>query len=224
MIASGSPATRTSSARQPRPRAADTLPPLDLFFDFVSPYGWVGAEHIGAIAASFGRRVMWRPFLLKVTVRETMGLPPPLDTPLKGVYLMHDIKRTLRLHGLSLAANARFGFSSAPASRAVLWARAVSPQSVEPLILALYRAHWMHGRDISDTAAILDVVASLGLSRADAATALATDGVKSALRDETMLAIDRGVFGSPTIGVDDELFWGADRLHMIEKWLETGGW
>jgi 2-hydroxychromene-2-carboxylate isomerase len=32
------------------------------------------------------------------------------------------------------------------------------------------------------------------------------------------------VFGSPFMFVDDEPFWGADRLPQIEAWLARGGW
>lgn len=197
---------------------------IDFYFDFISPFGWIGAERIGAIARRFARQVNWHPFLLKVTVLETMGLPPPLQTPLKGKYLVHDLHRSLRYHGLSLSAHAPFTFSSVPAARATLWARATAPQSVEALILALYRAHWSRGRNISDVETVLDTVAELGLSRSHAAAALQENTLKSALREETAAAIDAGVFGSPTTVVDGELFWGADRLCMVETWLAKGGW
>jgi 2-hydroxychromene-2-carboxylate isomerase len=200
------------------------LKEVDFYFDFISPFGWIGAERIGAIARRFGRRVNWHPFLLKVTVVETMGLPPPLQTPLKGEYLLHDIKRSLRYHGLSLAADARFSFSPVTAARAALWARTASPQSLEALVLALYHAHWSQGRNIAETDTVLDIITELGLSRSHAAAALGDDTLKTALRDETTSAVRAGVFGSPTIIVDGEMFWGSDRLWMVETWLKKGGW
>jgi 2-hydroxychromene-2-carboxylate isomerase len=54
--------------------------------------------------------------------------------------------------------------------------------------------------------------------------ALETDAVKNRLAQEIAAALEKGVFGSPYIIVDGEGFWGADRLGMIDKWLETGGW
>lgn len=198
---------------------------VEFYFDFLSPFGWIGAERIGAIARRFGRRVVWRPFLLKATVRDAMGLPPPLETPLKGAYLRRDIPRSLRLHGLSLSPQARFGFSSVDAARAVIWVRDRSGDALtEALVLSLYRAHWSQARDISERTTILDVAEPLGLGRDDLAAALADPQVKDALRRETERAIRNGVFGSPTIAVEDELFWGSDRLGMVETWLKTGGW
>ena len=44
------------------------------------------------------------------------------------------------------------------------------------------------------------------------------------VKAEVDQAIARGAFGSPYIFVDDQAFWGADRLEQIEKWLASGGW
>jgi 2-hydroxychromene-2-carboxylate isomerase len=43
------------------------------------------------------------------------------------------------------------------------------------------------------------------------------------VKAEVDKAIARGAFGSPYIVIDDEAFWGVDRLPQIEKWL-AGGW
>ncbi len=197
---------------------------LDFYFDFISPFGWIGAERIGAIAARHGRRIDWHPFLLKATVIETMGLPPLLETPLKGHYSLHDAKRSARYHGLSISANARFGFSSVKAERAVLWTRARSPEDVGALVLALYRRHWRDGADISEPDVIVDVAADLGLPRDEVVAALDDPWVKAALHDEVSAAIELGVFGSPTVRVDGEMFWGSDKLDMVDAWLGCGGW
>jgi 2-hydroxychromene-2-carboxylate isomerase len=204
--------------------AATSEGAIDVYFDFVSPYGWIAAEKVGAVAARFARPLRWHPILLKVTVLDTMGLPPPLETPLKGPYLHHDIARSLRYHGLRLAESARFGFSSLAAARAALWARRAAPDHLHALILALYRAHWSDGRDIARGDTVLDIVADVGLPRTDAAAALQSDAVKQALADENTAAIGAGVFGSPTFVVDGEPFWGADRLPMVEAWIARGGW
>lgn len=199
-------------------------PALDFYFDFISPYGWIGAERVGPLARRFGRTVEWHPILLKMTVVEAMGLPPPLLTPLKGAYMRRDIERCLRFHNLHLSPDARFGFSPLKAARAVLWAQAEAPDRVEPLVLSLYRAHWSQGRDISITDTVLDSAEAVGLCRRAAADALDSDRFRDAPKAATTQAMAAGIFGSPTLVIDGEPFWGADRLPMAESWLETGGW
>jgi 2-hydroxychromene-2-carboxylate isomerase len=197
---------------------------VQFYFDFISPYGWIAAEQIEAIAARYDRNVEWHPILLSVTVVHAMGLPPPLETPLKGNYLRHDIARCLRFQGLELAKNARFGFVSLSAARATCWIREVAPARTGELVCALYRTHWAKGLDISEPAVVLNVIEGLGFNRERAAAALLDGHIKDALREETEQAIGLGIFGSPSTVVDGEIFWGADRLSMVSDWLARGGW
>ena len=65
--------------------------------------------------------------------------------------------------------------------------------------------------------------AAIGLDADAVATAVTQPEVKARLKAETDAAITRGVFGSPFIIVDDEPFWGADRLDHIAWYLQQGG-
>ena len=62
------------------------------------------------------------------------------------------------------------------------------------------------------------------LSTGELAAALADDKVKQRLKNETQSAINAGVIGSPYFIVDGEGFWGSDRMWMIRRWIERGGW
>ena len=53
---------------------------------------------------------------------------------------------------------------------------------------------------------------------------LADDRIKTRLRERVDASIEKGVFGCPTFIVDGEMFWGADRLDQVERWIATGGW
>ncbi|MET1025760.1 MAG: 2-hydroxychromene-2-carboxylate isomerase [Dongiaceae bacterium] len=194
---------------------------INFFFDFVSPYGWFAAERIGALAHRHGRTVRWRPILLKVTVMQAMGLPPLLETPLKGAYIMRDAARSARFYGLPWRPPAAISFSSVAAARAVTWANSQTGLNVEALVLALYRRAWTQAGDISTPEAVAAVASSVGFDRDQVLDALGRPEVKEALRVAVAAALDQGVFGSPFIVVDGEPFWGADRLNMVEHWLET---
>jgi hypothetical protein len=51
-----------------------------------------------------------------------------------------------------------------------------------------------------------------------------SDAVKAQLRAATQAAIDTGVFGVPSIAVNDKLFWGQDALPMLRDYLTAGAW
>jgi 2-hydroxychromene-2-carboxylate isomerase len=75
-----------------------------------------------------------------------------------------------------------------------------------------FRAAFQEGRDLSIPERVLDVAADVGLDREAAAAAASDPTVKATLRAATDAAHARGVFGVPTLAIDDELFWGEDRL------------
>lgn len=200
------------------------LQTIDFFFDYASPYGWIAAEKISQIAKSHNRGVRWRPFLLAITVAQKMKLTPPFKTPLKGDYLLHDIKRVVRREGLVFGENVHLNFIALAAGRATLWARDSHPGKVESLVLELYRAHWSRSKNVSETEVVLDIAGQVGLPSDQLISALKSDHIKNLLKLETEAALELGVFGSPTIIVDGENFWGSDRLDDVDRWLETGGW
>ena len=89
---------------------------------------------------------------------------------------------------------------------------------------AAFGAYFADGRDISATATVAEVAASLDIDGPALLAAVQDPAIKERLKQETDAAIARGVFGSPFLFVDGEGFWGADRLWMVKRWLERGGW
>ena len=86
------------------------------------------------------------------------------------------------------------------------------------------RAYFGAGQAVAEPAQVADVAAALGVARAELIEALASQPVKDRLRAETEAAIARGVFGSPHFIVDDEPFFGHDRMEQMAQWLASGGW
>ncbi|MFQ5937613.1 MAG: 2-hydroxychromene-2-carboxylate isomerase [Acidiferrobacterales bacterium] len=197
--------------------------PIDFYFDFSSPYGYIASHRIDAIAAKYDRTVAWRPYLLGA-VFKVDGRGPLPGQPLVGDYALRDIARSARLYGVPFNMPARLPISGVNPSRAFYWLHDQDPQQAKALARALYAAFFVDGRDISEPEQIGDVAASMDIDRAAAIAALQDEKVKQRLREETEAAIARGAFGSPFVFVDDEPFWGNDRLDQVDCWLETGGW
>lgn len=197
--------------------------PIDFYFDFASPYGYFASLRIDAIAARHGRVVAWRPILLGAVFKVT-GMKPNMQQPLRGDYLKHDVHRIARRLAVPFTWPAVMPILGVSASRAYWWLEGRDPAAARRLAGALYHAHWGEGVDISSAETVTGIAAAQGLDAAEVAAALQDPAVKDRLRQETDGAIERGVFGAPFIIVDGEPFWGADRLEMVEAWLESGGW
>jgi 2-hydroxychromene-2-carboxylate isomerase len=199
--------------------------PIRFYFDFISPYGYFASLRIEELGARHGRTVEWRTMLLGVAVMKVMGLKPLLDTPLKGDYVRRDVLRHARRHGIPLGRdlNASVG-NPLPPARAFCWVRKHHPQLQAPMAHALYHAFWAEGRDLSTPEAVAAIALPAGLSPEAVAEGAASDEAAALLRNSVGASIEAGIFGSPTVVVDDEPFWGFDRLGDVDAWLETGGW
>ncbi len=197
--------------------------PVEFYFDFNSPYGYIAAHMIDDLAAKHGRSVDWKPFLLGAVFKVTGAVPLP-HVPMKGDYSRHDFARSARFHKVAYNPPEDFPFSPTAASRAVYWAKAQDPARARDMGLALFTAALGEGKNISGPDAVVEIATAAGFDGAALATGLQDPAIKEKLMTETNEAIDRNVFGSPYFIVDGEGFWGCDRLDMVDRWLETGGW
>jgi len=197
--------------------------PIEFYFDFSSPYGYIASEKIDALASKYGRDVAWRPFLLGVAFKTTGGAPLP-TIPLKGAYHLRDMVRTAKYHGVSYRLPSVFPISSVSPCRAFYWLDAKDPKRAQSLAKTLYRAYFVDDIDISSADKTVEVCAKFGLKADEVRAGIADQTIKDRTRTEVDKAIARGAFGSPYIIVDGEAFWGSDRLDQIDKWLATGGW
>ncbi len=199
-------------------------PPLEFYFDFSSPYGYIAANRIDAIAARHDRGVSWRPYLFGATFKLTGG-QPLVAYPMKGQYSIHDFARSAREHGIPFSMPAIHPLATQTAARAFYWLDAQDSGLARDFAKSVYSAYFVDGLDITDPAVLTTLAGSLHIDGARLLAAANDDVWKQKLRAVTDDAIGvRGVFGSPFVFVDGEPFWGADRLDMIDRWLSRGGW
>jgi len=197
--------------------------PVDFYFEFSSPYGYIASRLVEGVEKRIGRRMTWRPFLLGPVFKLT-GSAPLVEIPMKGDYSKRDFARSARMHGVAFTYPEKFPIGTVAAMRAFYWAHDRDPAKARALAKALYSAYFADGKDISAPATVLDVAKSAGLDTDALAKALEDPALKERAKREVDAAIAAGVFGSPFFVVDGEPFWGVDRLPMLEQWIAKGGW
>jgi 2-hydroxychromene-2-carboxylate isomerase len=201
----------------------ETPTPLDFWFDFSSPYGYLLSEKIDALAARYGRKVRWHPILLGIVFKTTGSAPLTLQNPAKAAYSLHDFARSARFMGIPFRQPSQFPLATQNAARAYYWLHGQDCGLARQFAHATFRALYVDDRDISSPDTVLNIAENLGVNRANLAAALQSPEIKTKLKDEVDLAIQAGVFGSPHVIIDGEAFFGADRLPQIEHWLASGG-
>jgi len=196
--------------------------PIDFYFDFSSPYGYLASARIDELGARYGRAVRWHPMLLGAVFKTTGG-KPLITVPIKGEYAAHDFARTARFHGIPFCLPSAFPLPTQAAARAMLWMREQfgEAQAVD-FAKAVYRAYFVDDVDISDPEQVLQLAQAFGADPAALAEGIAGAPIKDALRAQVDAAMARGVFGSPFMIVDGEPFWGFDRFDQLDAFLKNG--
>lgn len=197
--------------------------PIDFWFDFSSPYGYLMSEKIDAVAAKYGRKVRWHPVLLGVIFQATGSRPPVDGVSAKAKYMLNDFHRSARHLSIPYNPPSRFPLPTQNAARAYYWLHGQDCALARRFAHAVYRAFFVDDLDISSPDTVLDIADRLGIDREQLAAALQAPEVKARLKEECEQALAAGVFGSPHVVIDGEPFFGADRLPQIEHWLQTGG-
>ena len=197
--------------------------PIEFYFDFSSPYGYLGAQRIETVAAEFGRAVLWRPVLLGVIFKVT-GQSPLVSQTLRGPYSARDMARSARKLGVKFALPDAFPFSSVYPCRIFYWLDGRAPEDAKAYARAVYDAAFAGNKPPAEPEAAAELAVGLGHDRAAVLAGMQDSAIKERLRTEVQQAMDKGVFGSPFFIVDGEPFWGNDRLGEVREWLQTGGW
>jgi 2-hydroxychromene-2-carboxylate isomerase len=184
------------------------MPQATFYFDLGSPFAYLAAERMGDLLPG---PIAWQPVLLggifKLNGRSSWALGDA-DRRRAG---MADVERRAWEYGLPpMRWPDPWPSDYLFAMRVATFAFQV--ERGRELTLRAFRAAFQEGWDLSVSECVLDVAAAVGIDPHTAALAVRDPTVKTALRDATDAAHERGVFGVPTVTVGEELFWGDDRL------------
>ena len=150
--------------------------PIDFWFDFSSPYGYLMSERIDDLAARFGRKVRWHPILLGVIFKAHGGAPLTLQHPARAAYALRDFERSARFMGIPYRHPTRFPLPTQNAARAYYWLHGEDCALARRFAHAVYRALFVDDRDISAPDAVLEIAANLGVDRSQSGNSPAKPG------------------------------------------------
>ncbi|MBK9117923.1 MAG: 2-hydroxychromene-2-carboxylate isomerase [Betaproteobacteria bacterium] len=185
---------------------------VDWYFDFVSPFAYLGSEQLGLLGPK--TRIRYRPVLFAALLGAN-GQKGPAEIAHKRVFTYRFAVWQARRLGIPFRMPPEHPFNPLPLLRLALACDA-APDAVH----RIFRFVWRDGRLPDLPIEWAELVADLRLP--DAQQRVADADVKDALRRNTDEAISRGVFGVPTLAIGDELFWGADATQMAADYLAAG--
>ena len=192
--------------------------PIVFYWDFPSPYAYIGANLIEAVAQKHGRSVDWRPVSLGHLWK---AIPDRAPIPQQKMdHMMHDWTRSARLAGLPIVTKPDPFPTDAKLPRLLFYRlKAQDPGKAVAFAKATFRQYWGEGRDIAKPEHLAGVLKTLGISEGELSSAAEDQVARQQVLDATAEAINLKAFGTPTFVVDGEMFWGADRIDHIDRWL-----
>ncbi len=191
---------------------------LTFWFDPISPYACLAFEHLPQALEGCSYVVEYRPVLFAGLLGHWGQLGPAEIEPKRAWTFRQAAWHAHRL-GIELQVPAQHPFNPLALLRLGL---ASAPPAGVPnrrVVELLMRHAWRGGADVNDAARLQALQDAVAPQRDPAG-----DVVKAELRAHTEVAIERGVFGVPTIELDGRLFWGLDALPMVRAALLGDAW
>lgn len=195
---------------------------IEFFFDCSSPWTYLAFRNLQPLAAELNTTIGWRPVLVGgifnavnngvYAAREDMNSA-------KNRYILKDVQDCARDTGVVIEFPPKvFPVNSVKAMRGCLWIAqdATAQAQLVPFIEAVFAAYFTRQEDISQDAVMVTVCESVGIDAIRFLTGITTPEIKNQLKANTDEAMRRGAFGSPTMFVGDDMYFGNDRLHLVK--------
>ena len=189
---------------------------IEFLYDVGSPASYLAFHRLPGIAARSGAEIVHRPVLLG-GIFKAIGSHSPADIPAKAAWMWQDLAAAAERYGTPFEVNPHFPVNTLGLMRGAVAAEQAG--EIVPYSTAIFDAIWRDGHDLGNPAVIGDVLTANGFDAGRYMVAVQEDAIKARLRAYTDEAVTRGVFGVPTMFVGTAMFFGQDRLDLVEQAL-----
>ena len=189
---------------------------VEFYYDYGSPTAYLAWTQLPALCARHGAELKSCPVLLG-GIFKAAGNQSPVMVEKKGAWMFDDIERYAAHYGVPFARNPYFIINTLPLMRGAMWARANGRLGDYDKVM--FEAIWVDQKDMNDVAVIGTVLTEGGFDANELVAAVQEPDVKGQLIEATEAAVEKGLFGVPTMMVDGQMHFGQDRLDWIERAL-----
>ena len=190
---------------------------IDYYFWMNSDWAYLGADRLRDIAQAQNVEIRFKPVDLPDVYSRTGGVLLSQRSPERQAYRIIELERWCKKLGISVNPTPAYMCPNADLASCIVIAADREGLDVHELYKAILRAEWCEEQDISEPQTLREIVQAQGLDASFLMEKAKQDDVVAAYRTYTDEAVSAGVFGSPSYVFNGELFWGQDRLEMLEE-------
>ena len=194
---------------------------IECFFDCSSPWTYLAFHNLQPLAAELGATIRWRPILVGGVFNAVNPIYNSTDKPVpaKQTQNRKDLQDWARLAGLKILYRPSvFPVNSVKAMRGCVWLE--TPDKMVAFATACFEAYWGEDRDISQIPVLTELCRRAGVEPEAFFAGIEQQAIKDRLRNNTQELIDRGGYGSPTMFIANDMYFGNDRLPLIRAALQ----
>ena len=191
---------------------------IEFYFDCSSPWTYLAFTEIESLSQRHKLEIDWKPILVGGifnTVNQDVYEFRKKPNRLKLNYSNEDLSLWSKVRGISISFPEVFPVNSVKAMRGCLFANKES--KLVDYANNVFRAYWSEGKDISQEDLLLDIAKNSNLDSQEFKKFITSQEAKDLLIKNTDELIGRGGFGSPTFFYKEKMFFGNDRLHLLEE-------
>lgn len=193
---------------------------IPFYFDYACPWAYLASCRAESYFRDLGVEIDFRPIRLAdlTEIKGQKGLPPGER---KQRWYVSDLQAWAEMIGAELSLKAA---SPRPDTRLLLQAALVARDRgvFRSFHYPAYRARWAEARPVDDPAVVRELLQGAGLEPDAALEEAQSDARAQQLDSDTGSAVERGVFGVPTLFVGKRMFFGNDRFELVRHFIEKG--
>jgi 2-hydroxychromene-2-carboxylate isomerase len=195
---------------------------IDYYFSLLSPWTYIGHKHFVDIARRRDARIAYRPVLLNEVFAETGGLPLAKRHPARQAYRMVELQRWREKRGLAFHLRPQYWPYDADLANCVVLAVAADGADPAAFVQAALNGVWENQQNLGDATVLASLLREAGFDAPSILAGANSPFIRDAYERNRLDAIATGVFGAPSYVLDGEIFWGQDRLDLLDDALASG--
>ena len=179
---------------------------IDFYFDFISPYSFLAHKKI--INSNDRSKFNYKAILLG-GLHNLGGITAPAFNERKMKNMKNDCNLIAKKNKIEFLWNEKFPINSLYLMRGYLF---INNEKKDKYFDLCFDAYWKNNEDISKEETVKNILSKCNIKPKDFETGIKDQKIKDKLKDLTNVAFQNDIFGAPTFIVNDNLFWGQDRL------------
>jgi 2-hydroxychromene-2-carboxylate isomerase len=194
---------------------------ITVYLSLISPWAYIGHREMLGLVAKHRLEVVYRPVALSQVFPESGGLPLAKRHPARQKYRVVELQRWREKRGLNFHLHPQFWPFDPSLGDRIICAMVSAGVDPEKFIAAAFAGTFERQRNLAEKADLATILREAGyephwLERGESGEA------EVAYQRNLGLALEAGVFGSPSYLLDGEVFWGQDRLSLLDDALTSG--